>query len=550
LIQWRSEIRTILLSAGKVIDGTGSPPFNGHILIEGDQIKAVLKEGEALPSADTVVNASGYAIAPGFIDMHSHMDWSLPLDDHPELLKCLLEQGMTTLVAGNCGFSPAPVITETLGLLEREFLLPIDKPLDYNWRSMGEFLERVEKRKPIMNLAQLVGHGTVRIAAASTRRGAIKPEELRNCLDKIQRSLDEGACGLSFGLGYDPGMYSPNEEIEAFSSVAAKAKKPVTVHLKTYCRASASYSLMYIKPHNLRALQEMIDIARHTGISLQVSHFMLLFRKTWPLIDDCLRIIENARSEGIDIMIDAIPYTDLNGSVATLFSPWFIAKLPEGYKSWRARTRVRIENPIGYRRMGYSYKYIQVMDAAVEGWDDLSGLTIPEIANKWKTSPTEVVLRLSEYSKGHAAILCHNVAGETGNEKHLDAILSHNLCLFETDTLIRSKGYPYPAAFGAFPKILGYYVRERKLFSVENAVRRMTSASADRFRLKDRGRLQPGKAADIVIFDSRTISETPPLGGKPAGKPVGIHHVFLNGVHVVKDGTYVGGARAGRVLRT
>ena len=540
---------TILLRAGKVIDGTGNLAFVGHVLIEGDRIKSVLKETEIPPSADNVIDASGYAIAPGFIDIHSHMDWSLPLDDHPELLKCLLEQGITTLVAGNCGFSPAPVATETLGLLEQELLLPIDKPLDYNWRSMGEFLERVEKTKPIMNLAQLVGHGTVRIAAANTRRGAMKPNELKNCLDTVRRSLDEGACGLSFGLGYDPGMYSPNEEIEAFSAVAAKTKKPVTVHLKTYCRASASYSPMYIKPHNLRALQEMIDVARHTGILLQVSHMMLLFRKTWPLINACLRIIENARSEGIDIMIDAIPYTDLNGSVTTLLSPWFIAKLPEGYKSWRARTRVRIENPIGYQRMGYSYKYIQVMDAAVEGWDDLSGLTIPEIAHKWRTSPTDVVLKMSEYSKGHAAILCHNVAGEPGNEKHLDAILSHNLCLFGTDTLIRSKGYPNPAAFGTFPKILGSYVREKKLFSIENAIKRMTSASADRFGLKNRGRLEPGKAADIVIFDPQTVSETLPVGKKPASKPVGIYHVFLNGQHVVRDGTYVRGARAGTVLR-
>ncbi len=540
---------TTLLTAGKVIDGTGALAFDGHVLIEGDRIKAVLKGTETLPSADTVINATGYSIAPGFIDMHSHMDWSLSLDDHPELLKCLLEQGITTLVGGNCGFSPAPVATKTLGLLERELLLPIDRPLDYSWRSMGEFLERVEEKKPIMNLAQLVGHGTVRIAAASTRRGAMKPDELKNCLDKLQLSLDEGACGLSFGLGYDPGMYSPQEEIEAFSAVAAKARKPVTVHLKTYCRASVVYSPLYVKPHNLRALKEMIDIARRTGISLQVSHLMLIFRKTWPLVDECLKLIENARREGIDILIDAIPYSALNGSVTTLLPPWFIAKLPEGYKSWRARTRVRIENPIGYRRMGYSYKYIQVMDAAVEGWDDLSGLTIPEIANKWKTSPTEVVLRLSEYSRGHAAILCHNVAGEAGNEKSLAAILSHGLCLFGTDTLIMSKGYPNPAAFGAFPRILGYYVRERKLFSVENAVKRMTSASADRFGLKERGRLEPGKAADVVIFDPGTTSETPPLGGKPADKPVGIHHVFLNGVHVVKDGTYVGGARVGRVLR-
>lgn len=540
---------TVLLRAGKVINGRGETGFIGHILIEGDRIKALLREGEGIPSADSVIDASGHAIAPGFIDMHSHMDWSLPLEDHPEFLKCLLEQGITTVVAGNCGFSPAPVTTETFGLLERELMLPIDKPLDYSWRSMEGFLDRVAERKPIINLAELVGHGTVRIASARTRRGAMKPDELKNCLDGVRQSLDEGACGLSFGLGYDPGMYSPEDEIEAFGTVAVEAKKPVTVHLKTYCRASGVYSPLYTKPHNLRAIKEMIDIARRAGMSLQVSHLMLMFRSTWPLVDECLEMIESARREGIDIMIDAIPDSTLNGSIASLLPPWFIAKLPEGYKSWRARTRVRMENPIGFRRMGYSYQYIQVMDAAVEGWDDLSGLTIPEIANRWKTSPSDVVLKLSEYSKGHAAILCNNVAGEPGNEKPLEAILSHDLCLFGTDILIRSKGYPNPAAFGAFPKILGYYSRERKLFNIENAVKRMTSASADRFGLKDRGLLEPGKAADVVIFDPQTISDTIPGGKKPASRPKGIYHVFLNGQHVVRDGSYVRGARAGRVLR-
>lgn len=401
-----------------------------------------------------------------------------------------------------------------------------------------------------MNLAQLVGHATIRIAAASTRRGAMKSDELKNCLAKAQQSLDEGACGLSFGLGYDPGIWSPKEEIAAFGAVAAKARKPVTVHLRTYIRFSTVYSPLSLKPHNLLALEEMIDVARHTGARLQVSHAMLLFRVTWPTVDRYLGMIEEARSQGVDVMIDAIPYTELNGSVSALLPLWFIARLPQGYKSRWARMRVNIESAFGFRRVGYEHKkQVRLMDAGVEGWEDLSGLTVDEIARKWGVSPTDAVLRLCESSNGRAAVLCQAAAGEPGNEKPLEAILSHSSCLFETDALIRSRGYPNPAAFGTFPKVLGHYARERKLFSVEDAIMRMTSASADRFGLKDRGKLEPGKAADIVVFDPQKISETPPVGPNPAGKPVGIRHVFLNGAHVVKDGTYVVGARAGRVLK-
>ena len=189
------------------------------------------------------------------------------------------------------------------------------------------------------------------------------------------------------------------------------------------------------------------------------------------------------------------------------------------------------------------------MDAGVPGWEELNGLMIPEIARRWKMSPFNAMLKLSQESKGAALMLFHTYSGEPGNEAPIESVLSHDLCLFETDAALKSAGYPNPAGRGTFPKILGDYVRERKLFSIENAVKRMTSASADRFGLKDRGVLAPGKAADVVVFDPETISDTPPVGPQPAGKPKGIKHVFINGKQVVKEGSYIKGSRPGRVLR-
>jgi N-acyl-D-amino-acid deacylase len=539
---------TTILSSGKIIDGLGNHPFIGHLLIKGDQIEAVLKENETRPPADRVIDASDCAIAPGFIDMHSHADWVLPFANQPQLLKCLLEQGITTIVAGNCGISPAPVNHDRLQSLQWHNVanVNLEEPLNYTWRSIGEFLDKIEQLHPVVNVAQLVGHGAIKNSVANTPNGPMNSNELETCLTELRCALDQGACGLSFGLGYSPGMYSPIEEIEAFCRTAKASDKLVTVHLKSYAKISALYPVtIFSKPHNLRALKEMLNIVRQTGVKLQVSHLMFGGPKTWPTAEDCIRMIDDAHQEGIDVMVDAFPYTYGNTTIDVMLPPWFMAPMPASFRSKWARMKLRYMIEIGFRMIGMSYEDCQLMDAAIEGWEDLSGLTISEIARKRNTSPFNIVLTLSEASNGAALMLYH--AGSS--EQILERVLSHDLCLFETDAVTKSKGYPNPAALGTFPKILGQYVRERKLFSIEKAIQRMTSASAKRFGIRDRGILAPGKAADIVIFNPETVSETPPLDGKPAGQPTGIQHVFVNGTQVVKDGVYTGSARVGRVLR-
>ena len=539
---------TTILSHGKIIDGLGNPPFVGHVLIKGDQIGAVLKENETLPPADRIIDASYFAIAPGFIDMHSHADWVLPSTHHPKLLKCLLEQGITTVVAGNCGISPAPVNHDKLQSLQWHNVASIshEEPINYTWRSMGEFLDEIEHLHPVVNVAQLVGHGAIRNSIANTPYAPMNSKELKTCLIELRNALDQGACGLSFGLGYSPGMYSPIEEIEAFCRTAKASDKLVTVHLKAYAKISPLYPVtIFSKPHNIRALKEMLNIARQTGVKLQVSHVTFSGRKTWPTAENYIRMIDDAHQEGIDLMVDAFPYTYGNTTIDVFLTPRFIEAMPASFRSRWARMKHQYMEDIGFRMLGTSYEDFQLMDAAIEGWEELSGLTIPEIARKRNTSPFNIVLTLSEASEGAALILYHGV----NSEQVLEYVLSHDLCLFETDAVTKSRGYPNPAALGTFPKILGHYVRERKLFGIEKAIQRMTSASAKRFGIKDRGILAPGKAADIVIFNPETISEIPPLNGKPAGQPNGILHVFVNGTQVVKNGNYTGSVGAGRVLR-
>ncbi|MBW2545228.1 MAG: amidohydrolase family protein, partial [Deltaproteobacteria bacterium] len=419
-------VDTVLIRNGSIIDGTGTPAFKGHVLIDGDSINAVFKENEEPLTADTVIDAADCAVAPGFIDMHSHADWLLTSDEHPQLMKIFLEQGITTIVGGNCGFSPAPITEESIRFLRESPLQSIiSVPLDYEWRSMTEFLDRVSKTAPILNMAQLVGHSTVRFASSDTLRGAMKPDELNRCLDAVRRSFDEGARGLSFGLGYDQGMYSPLEEIESFCSVAAEAGRTVTVHLKALSKISPTYPLTYLKPHNVRALKEMLDIARVTGCRLQLSHFIFVGRKSWPAADTCLRMIDDARRDGVDVMIDAFPYTCGNTTINAVLPYWFLAMQGERYRSRWARLRLRAELEAGFRLVGFMYHDFQVMDAAVEGWEDLNGLRISEIARKWQKTPFDTLLTMSEVSDGAALMLLHTYSGEPGNEGPLESVLAH-----------------------------------------------------------------------------------------------------------------------------
>lgn len=538
-----------LLKSGLVVDGLGGPAFPGHVLLRGDRIDAVLREGEATPETARQVDATGSVIAPGFIDMHSHADWQLPLEDHPDLLSSMLEQGVTTVVGGNCGISPAPLRRESLGRLHDFASIARDGPFDYTWESFAEYLEQMRARRPVLNLAELVGHSTLRYAGSDSARGPMPRDELSDCLDRLRQSLEEGAVGLSFGLGYDPGMYSSLEELEAFCRVAAAAGAPATVHLKAYSSISPCYPLTTPEAHNVRALREMLDVARRTKVRLQLSHFIFVGRRSWSSVDKCLGMVDDARRDGLDVMIDAFPYTCGNTTIHAPFPYWFLAALPDAYQSRLSRMRLRVELELGFRLAGFIYSDFQVMDAGVEGWEELNGLTIADIAREWRVSPFDAMLTLAEKSKGATTMLFHSYSGEPRKEHALEAVLGHEACLFETDVIVKRSGHPNPATLGTFPRILGPLVRDRRLFDLETAVRRMTSASADRFGITDRGVLAPGNAADVVVFDPAEISDTPPVGKQPAGRPRGIEHVFLNGEHAVIGGVYQSGARAGRVIR-
>jgi len=538
-----------LFRNGSIIDGTGKPAFAGSLLVEDDRIKDVIKNGAGLPQADKVLDAEGLVIAPGFIDMHSHADWVLPWQDHPQVLKCLVEQGITTVVGGNCGISPAPMTAAAVARTEILATMVKAGPFEYSWQSMDDYLSHIDRSGAIVNLAELVGHAPMRYINSSVERGDMPAAELDASLAGTRRALDEGACGFSFGLGYDPGMYSSMEELAAFCQVAAEADKPVTIHMKALSKLSPCYPLTSLSAHNVRALKEAISLAATTGARLQLSHFIFVGRNSWSTANECLRLVEEARARGLDIMIDAFPFTSGNTTILAPIPFWFLAKIPEAYRNPLLRARLKLELALGFKLVGFGYADFQVMDVAIAGYENLNGLRIPEIARQWNCSPFQAMLRLAEESSGATLMLFHTYSGEPRNEGALEKVLTRDYCLFETDTLIKASGFPNPAGVGTFPRILGTYVRDKKLFSLENAIHRMTGASAERFGIKDTGTLEKGKAADIACFDADTVGYGYDDPSRPAERPEGIAHVFLNGQQVVKQGAYVGDIKAGRVIR-
>lgn len=540
---------TTLFKNGTIVDGTGRPAIPGSVLVEDGRITDIISAVEAVPAADRTIEAEGLVIAPGFIDMHSHADWILPWEEHHRVLKCLVEQGITTVVAGNCGFSPAPMTATAIARTKILGTILKAGPFEYRWESMDEYLGYIEERGSIVNLAELVGHAAVRYVTSQIDRGDMPPADLADSLTNARRALDEGACGLSFGLGYDPGMFSSQAELAAFCGAMVQAGKPVTIHLKAYSKMSPCYPPTTLSAHNVRALKEAIALAEETGMRLQLSHFIFVGRNSWKTAEKCLEMVEAARVRGLDVMIDAFPYTCGNTTVLAAFPFWFLVKMPGAFSSPLLRARLRLELAIGFKLLGFGYEDFQVMDVALEEYEKINGMRLSAVARQWGCSPFEAMMHLAKKSNGASLMLFHTYSGDSENETVLEEVLAKDYCLFETDALVKAAGFPNPAGVGTFPRILGTYVRDKKLFSLENAVHRMTGASAARFGLKDTGTLERGKAADIVCFDPETVAYNYDDPDRPADRPEGIVHVFMNGQQVVQDGAYKSDMKAGRVIR-
>ena len=523
----------LVLKNGRIVDGTGNPWFFGDIGIKDDLIVDV---GRVSQEGLETIDVRGQVISPGFIDGHCHSDLMVLNNPRSEIK---LRQGVTTEVLGNCGMTPAPFAPQNLELL-RSYVEPVLGKAErgWAWETVGQYLSSLREARPSENVATYVGHGTLRIAVMGFENRPASDEEVDLMKGLLEESLQDGAIGLSLGLMYAPGSYTTGEELAELCSVLPRCDGLLATHIR-----GEGNSL-------IPSIREVIWIAERCGCPLQISHLKAAGTSNWGRVAEAMELVEDARSRGLDVTCDVYPYTAGSTSLTTLLPPWAL----EGGVS---RTLERLKDPTSRERikeeLGYEHDAWDNL-MATTGWDcvyvsslnkgdnaDLEGKNIDEISESRALDPTECMMELLLEQDGKVSIVFFHMA-----DTDVEQVLSWERSLIASDSLHDQGRKPHPRLYGTFPRVLARYVREKMLLSLEEAIRKMTSFPARRFRLGMRGLIAPGYAADLVVFDPDEISDKATYDD-PKHFPEGISRVLVNGAQVIMSGVHRG-ARAGRAI--
>jgi len=524
-----------IIRGGRVLDGTGATETIADIAIDGGRI---VEMGNLLHlHAALEIDADGAVVAPGFIDMHAHDDFNLPVNPYAE---GKVRQGVTTVVNGNCGFSPAPCNAERLAL-HREIAVNLDSGLDFGWSSMGDFLD--SHADCGVNVCQLVGHNAVRAAVMGVEARAPTETELDAMRAHVDEAMRAGAIGLSTGLFGPPSSYADIDEVVELAKVVARHGGSYHTHMRNEGAEVAE------------AIEEALEIGRRSGAAVQISHLKISNPHNHGIADRLLARLHAARDEGIDVHCDQYPYRASSGGLRARLPAWaqegrrdeVLARMrnPE----MRARLRYDIEE--GMAREGTSmriYDFADVLVAVSPSKPDYVGLSLAEVAvHEGKPPAVAMIDLLLDDMLATRGIYFHM------SEDDVRRIMKDPLVAIGSDGLYMGvpgkpdNSNPHPRHYGSFARVLGRYTREERLLELPEAIRKMTGLSADILGLADRGRLAAGKRADIVIFDPETIQDRATFED-PHQAAEGVAQVLVDGVQVVRDGAHTG-ATPGRVLR-
>jgi N-acyl-D-amino-acid deacylase len=540
-----SEEFDLIIKNGQIVDGTGSKAYAADIGVQGDRISVIGNVQK--PNSSVIIDAEGLVVCPGFIDIHSHSDFSLAFDVR---LESMIRQGVTTAVVGNCGSSLAPVNEERLDLIQKDFDMfsPPGHQIDITWRTFGEYLTTIEERGCSHNIVPLVGFGAVRIAGGPAYEDRTPTAaELEMMRSLVEEAMTAGAFGLSTGLIYSPQVYARTEEV-------IETLKPVVEHGGLY------FSHIRGEGQNVvQSIKELIEIVEKSGCrGGQIAHHKIAGRPFWGTSERTLQLVAEANERGLDITSDQYPYDRGMTSLVTVLPPWvhidgidmILERLSDPVAQDRIRNDVR-DGIEGWENMvkEAGWEGIFISSVKTEKWKSIEGESLAEIKSRRGYSDEFALLfELLLDENGEVSMTIASMGDDD-----IERIMKDKYTMIGTDgwgvspTSVLGHGKPHPRFYGTYPRVLGKYVREEGYLTLEEAIFKMTGMPAQKLRLTDRGKLREGEFADLVILDPSTIIDVATYLD-PHQFPMGISHVIVNGVVVARQGEQ-SDSFPGRVLR-
>ncbi|MGE0821800.1 MAG: amidohydrolase family protein [Candidatus Binatia bacterium] len=484
----------LIIRNGTIIDGTGKPGCVTDVAVQDNRIAVV---GSVSGEAKKTLDATGRIVSPGFIDVHSHDDFALL--DRP-LCDFKIMQGVTTEVIGNCGFGAAPA-----SVAYKEFLQGFGAVLfgplgKFLWETTDEFFRLFEAHPPSVNVVAQIPHAAVRYGVLGSEKRPPTAQELSRMQALVREGMEAGAVGLSTGLYYLP--HTQTEEVIALAKVVAEYGGLYATHMRNEAGQL------------LDSINETLRIGQEAGVPVQISHHKAMGRKNWGKVSESLALVEHARQSGFDVTSDAYPYIAGSTTLAALASGGSLALVSPA----------------------------DVLIASTPNRHEYEGKTLDEICRLLE-KPLEQAVKdiLAEEGEGVVAVIFGM------DEADVRRVLVHPTTMIGSDGIPSVEGKPHPRLYGTFAKVLGTYARDEQLFSLEEAVHRMTGLPAQKFRLTDRGAIREGAYADLVVFDPQTVADVGTYQ-EPRRYPPGIDYVIVNGRITAEQGRHTG-ERGGRMLR-
>lgn len=518
-----------LFKNGLIYDGKGNPPLIGDILVEKDRITLVSPAIEA--EAERVIDCTGLSISPGFIDGHSHNDFFYDYPEPARFYEPFIRQGITTQVTGNCGMSVFGVDKnsphkEAIG----GGLFTPKNPGSYQ-----EFCKDAQD-KLFVNIAPIIGYGTVRAGIAGLRATHLNQQEIGQMRETVGNAMENGAFGGSFGFMYEPDIYGGNEELLAFAEEVAQGDGILTVHPRAESKVSMDYPMVGRSAIE-RAMDEVVDIMKKTGVRTEYSHMIFVGKATWKYCTPLLETIHQMHKEGYDLNYDIYSMTYGESVITVVLPPWYLALSAEKRKTPVNMIKLKLMVGITKKILDIDYGDMTICYAGEQG-AQYEGKTISQIAKEAGLSNFDAYMKIVDLSQGRARIQLDQYL----SEEIIQRLMKDDYSIIMTDAWFEEKGMQNGAAYQTFPHFL---VRAKEMgMPLEQIIHKMTGKTAERFRIKGRGTIESGNFADLTIFDTGNIKVKP---DQPDFTPEGIKYVIVNGEMALENGQFHS-VTAGKVL--